>query len=96
MPPNPSKNDVMMILKEIFLQAIPETYFNPFVSSIIPDAIGTAKSKFTPNILRIGKSEAAKILIILLCSKIDNITENKTINPSNHYNVINGFFYTFR
>lgn len=80
-PPKPSKNDVNRILIEIFLQAILEIIWIPFVISNKP--VRNPCTKVVSILKKLNTGEIAKLVIeiIPLAFKIDIILEKITINP---------------
>lgn len=80
-PPNPSKNAQMMILKERALLVTELTSNTPLVSSIIPEMTGLAKDKSIFKSFNGMHNKYENISKILLFPKIEIITENITTNP---------------
>ena len=80
-PPNPSKNAQMMILKERALLVTELTSNTPLVSSIIPEMIGFAKDKSIFKSFNGMYNKYENISKILLFPKIEIITEKITTNP---------------
>ena len=80
-PPKPSKKAVRIILKEIFLQAMEEIIFIPFVISKMPVKNPCMK---LVSIFRKESKGFSKIVMLFnmpLALRIDRILENMTINP---------------
>lgn len=80
-PPNPSKNAQMMILKESALLVTELTSNTPLVSSIIPEMTGLAKDKSIFKSFNGMYNKYENISKILLFPKIEIITEKITTNP---------------
>lgn len=80
-PPTPKRKAVIIILIEIFLHAIQEIVFIPFVISKKPVTKGAIKLVSILIMLNIGERIFTIIKIIPLDFKIDIITEKRTIKP---------------
>ena len=80
MPPKPNKKAQIIILIDIFFRWIVDTRLIPFVSSIIPDKIGSANEESIP------KKESAGVIKLdnksKICSSfnIEITTEKITTN----------------
>lgn len=81
MPPNPSKNAVIMILIESFLQAILEIVLMPLVISKKPVKIGPIKEVSICIQWKNGLNSISTICVIPLEFKIEIIEEKMTTNP---------------
>ena len=80
-PPKPSKNDVINILIESFLQAILEMVLIPFVISKNPVNSGSIKEGEICIKLKNGVAMISIICVIPLDFKIEMIEEKMTTNP---------------
>ena len=81
MPPNPSKNAVIMILIESFLQAILEIVLMPLVISKKHVKIGPIKEVSMCIQSKNGLNNNSIICVIPLAFKIEIIEEKMTTNP---------------
>ena len=80
-PPNPSKNEVNIILIEIAFICIFDINAIPLVISIIPVINGATKVGGIPMALRHGEIKETSIFKNLLALNIDIITEKRTTKP---------------
>ena len=80
-PPKPSKNEVINILIESFLQAILEILLIPLVISKNPVNSGSIKEGETCIKLKNGLAMISIICVIPLDFKIEIIEEKMTTNP---------------
>ena len=80
-PPKPSKNEVINILIESFLQAILEILLIPLVISKNPVNSGSIKEGETCIKLKNGVAMISIICVIPLDFKIEIIEEKMTTNP---------------